>query len=130
MVYKIDFYAYLPKIKIYIFLQFDLRSDPEPDPDPDFFLQLSRIRIHGKNVGSSSLLLGFNIEYVFKLLRVFDIEEKTIKEKIYWLTRKWTYRQSKILSYIRKLNLNSGENLVLAKNNRLWGSNVGQFLKF
>ena len=38
MVYKIEFYAYLPKIKIYFFLHFDLRSDPDP------WNLLSRIR--------------------------------------------------------------------------------------
>ena len=41
MVYKIEFYAYLPKISIYFFLYFELRSDPDPDflssakTDPD-----------------------------------------------------------------------------------------------
>ena len=32
MVYKIEFYAYLPKILIYFFLHFDSKSDPDPDP--------------------------------------------------------------------------------------------------
>ena len=32
MVYDIEFYAYLPKIKIYYFLYFDFRSDPDSDP--------------------------------------------------------------------------------------------------
>ena len=41
MIYKIDFYAYVPKIKIYFF-HFELRLDPEPDffsadPDPRNF---------------------------------------------------------------------------------------------
>ena len=43
MVCNIEFYAYLPKIWIYFFLHFDLRSNP--DPDPHFFSNLIRIRI-------------------------------------------------------------------------------------
>ena len=41
MVHKIEFYAYLPEISIYLFLYFEVRSDPDPDfffsskPDPD-----------------------------------------------------------------------------------------------
>ena len=30
MAYNIEFYTYLPKIKIYVFLHFDLRSDTDP----------------------------------------------------------------------------------------------------
>ena len=33
VVNKIEFYAYLPKIQIYFFFHFKLRSDMEPDPD-------------------------------------------------------------------------------------------------
>ena len=39
IVYNIEYYAYLPKMLIYIFLHFDFRSDPDlfaavPDSDP------------------------------------------------------------------------------------------------
>ena len=55
MVYNIEFYAYLPNIWIYIFLHFDLRSDPDFfKPDPDFFPAGSGSVV--KNVGSSSLV--------------------------------------------------------------------------
>ena len=51
IVYNIEYYAYLPKILIYSFLHFDLRSDP--DTDPHFFPAGSgSVK---KNVGSSSL---------------------------------------------------------------------------
>ena len=33
MVYNIEFYAYLLKIEIYFFLQFDFRSGSESDPE-------------------------------------------------------------------------------------------------
>ena len=46
MVYKIDFYAYLPKILIYFYLHFNLRSEPDLDfftaeSDPDPFEKMS-----------------------------------------------------------------------------------------
>jgi len=42
MVYRIEFYAHLPKTYIFFFFLFRIKSDPELDPD--VFFQLSRIR--------------------------------------------------------------------------------------
>ena len=63
MAYKIEFYAYLPKILIYFFLHSDLRSDPHPH----FFS--SWIRSRGKKMsdphpwpkGVTPLFLPFKI---------------------------------------------------------------------
>ena len=41
MVYKIEFYAYLPKILIYFFLHLDLRNFFPAEPDPDSWKKMS-----------------------------------------------------------------------------------------
>ena len=56
MVYKIEFYAYLPKILwVYLFLHFDIRSDP--NPYPEFFSTWAGSGSVEKNVRSSSLVI-------------------------------------------------------------------------
>ena len=56
MVYKIEFYAYLPKIWIRIL----------------FFFKLSRIWIRRKKIGSSSLRLPLNFLSVFSIMVLWE----------------------------------------------------------
>ena len=56
MGYKIEFYAYLPNIYIYIFSPFRIKVGSGVGAGSGFF-HLSWIRFKGKNVRSSSLLV-------------------------------------------------------------------------
>ena len=65
MGYNIEFYAYLPKIWIYIFLPFDLRSDPDPwkkmlDPHPCFIIKCE----YSMNIHTYNIIYKVYIRYI------------------------------------------------------------------
>ena len=113
MVYKIEFYAYLPKLYIYFLLHFESRSDPEPNPDPNlepvFFLQSSRIRIHEKILDShpwKHITVSYHdtivweefictYSYIYKIL-LYCISKKSwpiyiVTYFIKWVKTSWVY---------------------------------------
>jgi len=88
IVYNIEFYACLPKIGIYFFLHFDLRSDP----DPHFFESDSHFSPSGsgsveKNVGSSSL--EKTAQLCWTELKVMVVGRQKSNPKVYAVFQKW-----------------------------------------